>query len=45
MDFPYTVYQGTRALTATASNNTSLGYSFTINDVLAAGDSSGATIT
>lgn len=45
MDFPYTVYQGTRVLTATASNNTSLGYSFTINDILAAGDTSGATIT
>ena len=45
MDFPYTVYQGTRVLTATASNNSSLGYAFTINDVLAAGDTSGATIT
>jgi hypothetical protein len=45
MDFPYTVYQGTRVLNATASNNTSLGYSFTINNILAAGDTSGATIT
>jgi len=45
MDFPYTVYQGTRALNATASNDTSLGYSFTINNILAAGDTSGATIT
>ena len=45
MDFPYTVYQGSRALNATASNNTSLGYSFTINDILTAGDTSGATIT
>lgn len=45
LDFPYAVYQGTRALNATASNSTSLGYSFTINNVLAAGDTSGATIT
>ena len=45
LDFPYIVYQGTRVLNATASNSTALGYSFTINKILAAGDTSGATIT
>ena len=45
LDFPYSVYQGTRKLNATASNNSALGYSFTINNILTAGDTSGATIT
>lgn len=45
LEFPYSVYQGSRKLNATASNNTELGYSFTINNILAAGDTSGATIT
>ena len=44
MDFPYAVYQGTTALTAQVIHPGS-GYSFTINDILAAGDTSGATIT
>lgn len=45
LDFPYTVYQGTRVLSASASNSSELGYSFTINNILAAGDTSGAAIT
>ena len=45
IDFPYTVYQGAKVLNAIASNDSSLGYSFTINNIFTANDTSNATIT